>query len=490
MLENFTATLALIGIVVLVSSLLSGVVERTGLPQVAIFLLLGTVLGPMGLGLIELTLRSPSLQVIATLALVLVLFSDAIAVDVGDVKRNGRLALLILGPGTLLPAVIITVAAYQLLDLPIAAALILGAALASTDPVLLRGIVRRPELPGLARLALRLESGMNDVVLLPIVVLSVIALSAQHGAAVPDVPRHLLGLFLLGPLLGALVGWSAITLLEQVRKRVGVRRDYESLYALGVALTAFAAAEAVGGSGYLAAFAGGLVIAALDVELCDCFLDYGEATAEMLLLLTFVAFGASLIWIGFSVADARTLIFAFVALGVRTAVLLPVLRHSGVDAGSRRVIAWFGPRGLSTLLLVLLPVFARVPGSEHLFAIASLVVLLSVVLHGGGIAIFLRRTHMTPSPASARPAPGAPAPRPSSPVIADEDAPERVTIPELRALWERREPVIVVDARTERSYRDGPFRALGAIRMVPEDAVRTARQTGLDQHATLAVYCA
>ena len=89
-----------------------------------------------------------------------------------------------------------------------------------------------------------------------------------------------------------------------------MRRDYESLYALGVAFTAFAAAESVGGSGFLAAFAAGLVVAALDVELCDCFLDYGQATAEMFLLFTFVAFGAWLIWTGFAVADGRTLLFA------------------------------------------------------------------------------------------------------------------------------------------------------------------------------------
>ena len=99
------------------------------------------------------------------------------------------------------------------------------------------------------------------------------------------------------------MGYVAITLLDRVRSRIGVRRDYESLYALGVAFTAFAAAEAVGGSGFLAAFAAGLVVAALDVELCDCFLDYGEASAEMFLLLTFVAFGASIIWTGFEVAD-------------------------------------------------------------------------------------------------------------------------------------------------------------------------------------------
>ena len=187
-----------------------------------------------------------------------------------------------------------------------------------------------------------------------------------------ELGRHAVGLFLLGPVLGALVGYVAITLLEQVRKRVGVRRDYESLYALGVAFTAYAAAESVGGSGFLAAFAAGLVIARLDVELCDCFLDYGQATAEMFLLLTFVAFGAGLIWSGFSVADRPD------------AGCSPASRcwrgrwcccrcwpSSGSSAQTRRIIAWFGPRGLSSLLLVLLPVFAgvarkRAPLRHHL----------------------------------------------------------------------------------------------------------------------------
>ena len=472
----------------LVSSLLSGAVERTGLPQVAIFLLLGAALGPAGLGLIELTLRSPSLQVIATLGLVLVLFSDAIAVDVAEVRRNRRLALFLLGPGTVVPALLIGAAALLLLRLPIPAALILGASLASTDPVLLRGLVRRPELPGIARLALRLESGMNDVVLLPIVVLGILALQAG-GDEPPHVGRHLLGLFVLGPALGALVGWVAITLLEQVRKRVGVRRDYESLYALGVAFTAFAAAESVGGSGFLAAFTAGLVIAALDVELCDCFLDYGEASAEMFLLLTFVAFGASVIWIGVSAIDARTLLFAAVALVTRTVVLLPALRRAGVEPASRRLIAWFGPRGLSTLLLILLPVFAGVPDADRLFAVAALVVLLSVVLHGGAIALFLGRSGRAPvaaGPAASESASAVARPAADS----DEVVPERITIPELRALTARGERVVVVDARTERSHREDQLRARGAVRLPPDDATRTARSLGLDHHATLVVYCA
>jgi NhaP-type Na+/H+ or K+/H+ antiporter len=354
--------------------------------------------------------------------------------------------------------------------------------------------VRRPELPGDARIALRIESGMNDAVLLPIVALSILALQIQSGAATPNVGRRLLGLFVLGPVLGALIGWSAITFLEQIRRRFGIRRDYESLYALGVAFTAYAAAEGVGGSGFLAAFTAGLIIASLDVELCDCFFDYGEATAEMFLLLTFVAFGASLIWIGLTVIDGRTLLFAALALVMRTAVLLPGLRGAGVSDASRRLIAWFGPRGLSTLLLVLLAVFAGVPGAERLFAIACLVVLLSVVLHGGGIALFLRRrVDITPLPAST------PLQRSMLPVVEETEAPraepaaevpERITLGELRELWAHRAPVVLVDVRTDRTYRGDGLRAAGAVRLPPEDAVRTARQLGLEQHATLVLYCA
>ena len=91
--------------------------------------------------------------------------------------------------------------------------------------------------------------------------------------------------------------------LEFERKRTGVRRDYESIYSLGLAFAAYAAAESVHGSGFIAAFAAGLTISALDVELCDCFLEYGETTAEMALLFTFVLFGTSIIWSGVAAAS-------------------------------------------------------------------------------------------------------------------------------------------------------------------------------------------
>ncbi|MFL5403297.1 MAG: cation:proton antiporter [Gemmatimonadales bacterium] len=482
--ESLAAALALIGIVILVSSLLSGLIERTGVPQVAIFLLLGVVLGPAGLNLVNLTLESPTLQWIATLGLVLVLFTDSITIDLSNVSQPRLLMLLILGPATLIPAALIGLLARFLLGLDWLPSAILGAALASTDPVMLRNLIRRSSLPAGVREGLRLEGGINDVVLLPIVVLSILALTARGGAS--ELGKHAVGLFLLGPALGALTGFVAITLLEQVRKRVGVRRDYESLYALGVAFTAYAAAEAVGGSGFLAAFAAGVVIAKLDVELCDCFLDYGQATAEMFLLFTFVAFGAWLIWSGFAVADLRTVIFALLALVARTVVLLPVLAHYKFDRRNRRIVAWIGgPRGLSSLLLILLPVFAGVPGSEQLFSITCLVVLLSVVIHGTGIAVFLRRTEgPAPDTGAVSAAPVTREPDPADRV------PERITIEEVERLRQAGEPVILADVRTDRSYVLDNLKAAGAIRLPPDDAVRRARELGLDHHATVVLYCA
>jgi sodium/hydrogen antiporter len=490
--HEFIATLALIGIVILIASLLSGVVERTGLPQVAIFLLLGAALGPSGLGLVELTLQSESLKVIAMLGLLLVLFTDAIGMDTKELRLQRGLAVAMLGPGTLLPTAIVALAAWQLLGLSIPASVILGAALASTDPVLLRTLVRHPSIPSTARLALRIESGMNDVILLPIIVLCMLAIGAgmQPGQD-PHIGQHVVGLFLLGPALGVLVGYTAITLLDRIRRKAGVRRDYESLYAIGVAFTAYAAAEAAGGSGFLAVFAAGLTVAALDVELCDCFLDYGEASAEMFLLLTFVAFGASLIWTGLEVVDGPTMLFAVIALVARTVVLLPILSTTRLTGNDRWIIGLLGPRGLSSLLLALLPVIAGLGGSERLFSITCLVVLLSVVIHGGGIALYLRRAGatgaLTPPGTASGVRPRAAAQPPAEiPAVVDE----KITLDEVKALMAAGAPIVLADVRTERSYRDDELEASGAIRMPPDDAVRVAREKRLSQHATLVLYCA
>jgi hypothetical protein len=223
---------------------------------------------------------------------------------------------------------------------------------------------------------------MNDIVLLPIVLVAMAFLDQSAPPSTDQLVRLGLDILILGPGAGIGVGLLAVATMDLIRKRFGIRRDYESLYSLGVAFTAYAAAEAVHGSGFLAAFAAGLTISALDIELCDCFLEYGETTSEMALLLTFVLFGGSLIWSGFGILTLTTLAFAVVALLVRPVAFLIALAPIKLIPRSRWLIAWYGPRGLSTLLLVLLAVFASAPGSEYLFQICCLVVLLSILTHG------------------------------------------------------------------------------------------------------------
>jgi NhaP-type Na+/H+ or K+/H+ antiporter len=492
--EFFLLTLALVGVVIIVAALLSGLIDSSDLPQVGVFLALGAMLGPAGLGLLDVTLDSPILRVVATLSLVLVLFTDAVSLTIAEMRRHGALAFRVLGPGTLLSAALMSLAGWKLLELSLPAAAILGAALASTDPVMLRGLLRRPGLSEPVRLALRLESGLNDVVLLPVILVAMSFLGREAFPTSTEWARVGLDLFLLGPGAGVAVGLLATSALEMIRRKTGVLRDYESIYSLGIAFTAYAAAEAVHGSGFLAAFAAGLTIAALDVELCDCFLEYGQTTAEMALLFTFVLFGASLIWAGFTVLSWPVALFAAVALLIRPVAFCISLAGTRLDFRSRMLIAWFGPRGLSSLLLILVPVFAAVPGTESLFFICCFFVLLSIALHGGSL-MFLKRNGSrarVPSTAATNLAGNATPdlPADSTSTTGTNQGADLVTIPEMRAIQQSGAPGLVLDVRADRSLAASDLLAQGAVRVPPDRAVDRIEQLDVPRQTWLFAFCA
>jgi len=472
--QSITAMLALIGAVIAVSALLSGFVERSNFPQVAVFLLLGAVLGPAGMGVLDVGLDSPVLRVVGTLSLALVLFTDALSLDLPQVKKNASLGLAILGPGTLITTGLIGVAAYFLLGLPATHAALLAAAMASTDPVLLRGLLRRPDLPGQARLALQLESGLGDVVLLPIVLIAIaIAIPSEHGV---NFGKMALQLLVLGPGAGALVAAVAIGTLEFIRRRVGIRRDYESIYSLGICLAAFAAAESLHGSGFLAAFAAGFTISALDVELCDCFKEYGETTAEMLLMFTFVLLGGTLIWSGLPLLGLTLVIFIVLALAARPLTMLATLKPLKIHDRSRAIIAWFGPRGLSTLLLVLVPVFEGVPNSQRLFQYASVLVLFSVTIHGVSIMFFGNRTPSPPAKAK-----GA--------VKRHKEEDLTIGAAEAVALVQSDANARLLDVRSERSFLNSELMLKDSVRLNLDRPQTDAERLAIPKDAQLLLYC-
>lgn len=455
--ELFLLTLGLIAAVILVSALFSGAVERTGVPQVLVFLAIGALIGPPGFDWVDAGIDSPILRVVSTLSLALVLFTDAVSLNFSEIREHKLLAALVLGPGTIVSAALVSLAAWGVLGLHPALAAILGASLSSTDPVLLRPFLKHPGLDVRIRQALRLESGMNDALLLPVVLVAV-AIYTAGGLSARDWGQMAWTMLVLSPGAGVLTALAAIGLLEWVRRLSGIRRDYESIYSLGVAFAAFAAAEAFHGSGFLAAFAAGLTISALDVKLCDCFLEYGETTAEMALLFTFVLFGTSVLWSGFTVFSPRTAVFAALVFLARPAAFLPALLPARIPGRVSGLIAWYGPRGLSSLLLVLIAAFSGVREAAGLVALCSFVVMCSIVLHGFSPLLLGRR---------------APA--------ASSDESEFLTVETLGE-------AIPVDARSARTWT--PVTAEGAVRVDPDRPVASAQQAGLPRGRTLAVFCA
>ncbi len=283
----------LIGVTVIVSGLVAGLVDRGPISFPIIFLGIGLGLGATGV--LDVDVHDPSLEVVAALTLSLVLFMDAFSLEGGGSRKDWLVPALVLGPGTVIVILIVAGAAILLLDMRPITAFLLGAVLSSTDAVVLRDVVRDDRVPRPVRRVLSVEAGTNDIIILPLL-LVLIAIASGEGAGSGPGDWALFGLevFVIGPATGGAIGAVGAWLMAKADARYSVRREYQALYGVGLVLSSYAAAVALGGDGFLAAFFAGLAITALDQTLCDCFLEFGEAAAEISMLLAFVLFGALL----------------------------------------------------------------------------------------------------------------------------------------------------------------------------------------------------
>ncbi|HEY7779532.1 MAG TPA: cation:proton antiporter [Ktedonobacterales bacterium] len=372
----------LLAAVLTVAALISGLVDRAPVSFPMIFLGIGFLIGPLGLKLLPADQHSPILTGVATISLALVLFLDAARFDAEELRRDWRVPLLALGPGTLLVIAGVTLAARLLLSTTWLDSLLLGGVLASVDPIVLRDVVRHERIPRSVRRALTIEAGTNDIVVLP-VVLVVIAVSEAATGGFGYWLGFLAELVVLSPLVGLVVGGVGAWLMGKADARYNIRREFQALYGLGLVLASYTAGQVVGGDGFIAAFFAGLAVALFDVTLCDCFMEYGEVTAEMVMLLAFMLFGAVI-----SGLLGTIPVLAALALGgleiivIRPLAVGIVLARAQMSLAARAFMGWFGPRGLSALLLALLAVEAGMSGATRLLAIAGVVVALSVVVHG------------------------------------------------------------------------------------------------------------
>jgi NhaP-type Na+/H+ or K+/H+ antiporter len=367
---------------------------------------------------------------------------------------------------------------------------LLGAVLASTDPIVLRDVVRDERIPRSVRRTLTIEAGTNDIIVLPIVLI-VIQLSLISGGGAGHWAGFLARLLLLSPLAGLVVGGAGAWLMGKADARYSIRREYQALYGIGLVLAAYSSAQAVGGDGFLAAFFAGLAVTLFDVTLCDCFMDYGEVTAEMAMLLGFVLFGAVLGPLFGTIRFGPALLFAVIAIViVRPAALGLAFLRARMSSLARLFIAWFGPRGLSALLLALLVVEADAPRAASLLAITGVVVLVSVFAHGVSATPASRwygeriaRAHATLAEERESNAAG---------LFRGEagDIP-RVTPEELRAWLDGPQPPLVLDVRARAHYADADGQIPGSVRVLPDQVKEwAARVPATTRDRMIVAYCA
>lgn len=362
-------------VVLLVGVLISGLAHRSVLSTAVLFLVAGFLLGDGVLGVLRLRPGDDLVAVLAELALFSVLFTDGQRVGLGDLRSAWRLpgrALLLGMPLTFLVTAVLGVAVA---GLPWPEALLVAAVLAPTDPVFAAAIVGREEVPGRLRHLLNVESGLNDGLALPVV----LVLLAVVGG--PDIAyASLAGELALGVGLGVTVPLVAVALLRS--RFTAATSTYEALSPVAVGLIVLSLAELTHANLFLAAFSAGITIATLAPELRDAFHEFGELVTELLKLVAILVFGALISPAFLGEIPAPGYLFALLALLVARPVAIALsFLGSRLPWQEQAAVAWFGPKGFASVVYGLIVLESDAARADELFHLVALVVVLSILAH-------------------------------------------------------------------------------------------------------------
>lgn len=386
------STLAVLMLLVLLWTVFSERLARWNLTAPLVFTVTGFLLANPGGGVLPVDVQAPQVHLLAEVTLALLLFSDAMRVDMASLRRNLRVPGRLLGIGLPLSVLFGSLtAALFFEDFTWALAGFLGAALAPTDAALSAQLINNPRVPARIRLTLNVESGLNDGMVTPVVVfmLSVAAdqLSLTDGNHTDPVVRPLLELG-IGILVGAVIGFGAAKLTALGSRRRWMLLNGRRLAALAVPLSSFALAVSIDGNGFIAAFVAGIAFSSAlpqDIGHRDGAGELPELVGEVLSYGVWFIFGAALVPIAVANFSGWTIAYAVASLTlVRMLPVALALLGARQDWRTVLFIGWFGPRGLASVVFVLLAV-EQLGSSAVVGEAVSVVVwtvLLSVVLHG------------------------------------------------------------------------------------------------------------
>ena len=402
-MTSFETAAAVLGVLLVAGSLLSGVARRSMLSLTALFVLAGFVLGQGALGVLKIAPTSGLVTGLATTALVVILFRDGLEVDGELLQRQWELPLRKLAVAMPITGVIVGVLAHALVGLSWTEALLLGALLSPTDPVLSSGVVTDTRVPELIRHSLNLESGLNDGLALPAVL--ALAAALEPGASdfvwwrfvLEDIGLGLafgLAFGLLGSLLMPLAGEGA---------RRPIPAHQRALYGLGLAFATYGLTDLVKpANGFIAVFVAAIVVG---IRRPDLRSDFGEGAGEVVEIVKlgiFTVFGSLLTLEGlFTDGWAAVAVVAGTFLLARPVAIWVALAGTGTSGAAKAFMAWFGPKGVATMTFSLLILARQIDAAQEIFNLAALAVFASILIHGlsdtPGIEWIARRSQPSPS---------------------------------------------------------------------------------------------
>jgi len=367
-------------------SLVAGRLERAAASGPIVFVAAGFVMGPLGLAWFDGSMSRNELRMLADLTLALILFIDAANADLAILKRQFRIPSRMLLFG--LPGVILlgTITATLLLDnLSLLEAAILGTMLAATDAALGKAVVTNKAVPAQIREGLNIESGLNDGLCVPIL-LVFIALaigSGTEGGNTMLALEHLAGELGIGLAVG--LGLTAVGTwaFRWCHDKGWVTDIWKQVTVVALAIACFSVAQSLHGSGYIAAFTGGLLFGFRAREATHRLVLAAEGTGETLALLTWLVFGAIVIGQSIEYFTWEMLVYALLSLTLIR--ILPVylsLSGTGESTASKLFLGWFGPRGLASIVFAIIVINAGVPEARFIAMVVVLTVFFSLVAHG------------------------------------------------------------------------------------------------------------
>ncbi len=351
-----------------------------------VFTTIGLIVGPAGLDWFDLELGSEAVTILVEATLVLVLFTDAVRIDLRALRRESWLPTRLLGVG--LPLTVLAgtgVALVVLGDLSIGEAALLAAVLAPTDAALGQAVVSDRRLPVRLRQGLNVESGLNDGIALPLVTVLIAVVGAELGdTGTTGWVRFAAEQVGYGVTAGIVIGAIGAVAIRRAAGADAIEGVFRQLATIAVAAGAYAGASLIDGNGFMAAFVAGLVFGRLAGPACLDVQDFTQDEGELLTVITFVVFGAALAGPVLDEITWQMGVYAVLSLTVvRMVPVLVAMAGTGTILETRLFAGWFGPRGLASILFALLVAEELSgPGVDVVFTTVITTVLLSVYAHG------------------------------------------------------------------------------------------------------------